>query len=307
MDCTLATADLGLVVTTTGGSVWRFFAKRDGREVPLFREPRGGARRDARDAGCFPLVPFGNRVRGNRFSFDGSTYTLAPNVPWDLHVLHGDGWIGEWQVLEQGERELSLGYEHRAEGTPYSYSAEQVFTLDHRTLTLSLSVLNTGDTALPFGLGWHPFFPLTRDTTLQARTRSYWDQDTSWLPTVEHPTSGDLDFAAGARLPRRWINTQFEGWDRRAAIHWPDRALALQIEADRLFDRCVLFVSDPIFEPGYAYEHFCFEPMSHSVDGHNRADGGGLRRLAPGERLAGAVRFTVADTSGSDASTAAWH
>ena len=200
MDCTLATADLGLVVTTTGGSVWRFFAKQDGREVPLFREPRGGPQRAALEAGCFPLVPFGNRVRGNRFSFDGSTHSFAPNVPWDRHVLHGDGWMGEWQVLQHGQSELRLGYEHRAEGTPYSYMAEQVFTLDQRTLTLGLSVLNTGDSALPFGLGWHPFFPLTPDTTLQAHTRSYWDEDASWLPTVEHATGGDLDFTAGAHL-----------------------------------------------------------------------------------------------------------
>ena len=307
MDCTLATADLGLVVTTTGGSVWRFFAKQDGREVPLFREPRGGPQRAALEAGCFPLVPFGNRVRGNRFSFDGSTHSFAPNVPWDRHVLHGDGWMGEWQVLQHGQSELRLGYEHRAEGTPYSYMAEQVFTLDQRTLTLGLSVLNTGDSALPFGLGWHPFFPLTPDTTLQAHTRSYWDEDASWLPTVEHDTGGDLDFTAGAHLPRRWVNTQFEGWDGRAAIRWPDRDLALHIEADPLLDRCVVFVPDPDFEPGFAYDHFCFEPMSHSVDGHNRADGGGLRRLTPGARLAGTVRFTVADLSGTDAPREALH
>lgn len=71
--------------------------------------------------------------------------------------------------------------------------------------------------------------------------------------------------------------------------------MALDVEAASLFDRCLVFVSDPAFDPGYAYEFFCFEPMSHSIDDHNKSSAGGLKRLAPGERLTGAVRFTVAD------------
>lgn len=304
MELELANADLGLVATTAGGAVWRFFAKRDGREVPLFREPPAGPGRSALQSGCFPLVPFGNRVRGNRFTFEGQAHTLAPNVPWDRHALHGDGWKGEWQLLGRGPGKLRLGYAHRrVPGTPYAYTAEQVLALAGRTLTLTLSVTNAGDAALPFGLGWHPYFPLTPATVLEARTRSYWDEDESWLPTVERPTGRDLDFADGARLPRRWTNTQFEGWDGRAAIRWPEHGVALRIDADPLFDRCLIFVSDPAFDPGYAYDFFCFEPMSHSIDDHNRADARGLRRLAPGERLSGAVRFSVADLPGSGAPT----
>lgn len=31
---------------------------------------------DPLDAGCFPLVPFSNRIRNGHFSFDGATYDL---------------------------------------------------------------------------------------------------------------------------------------------------------------------------------------------------------------------------------------
>ena len=34
--------------------------------------------------------------------------------------------------------------------------------------------------------------------------------------------------------------------------------------------------------------------MSHSLDAHNRADGGGLKRLAPGETLKGTMRMAWA-------------
>ncbi|GJE69191.1 aldose 1-epimerase [Methylorubrum podarium] len=295
MNLRLENVHLGLEVTTAGGSVWRFFAKRDSAEMPIFREPQWGPERNALTSGCFPLVPFGNRIRGNRFPFEGKTYDLTPNMPWDRHYLHGDGWTGQWDVLRHRTDQLRLGFDHQDGATPYRYRAEETFALDGRTLTLTLSVTNEGPVPMPFGLGWHPYFPMSPRTTLKARMRSFWEEDEAWLPTVERPTGGDLDFATGAPLPRRWVNTQFEGWDRKASVTWPERDMTLHIDADPLFDRCLIFVSDPAFNPGYAYDFFCFEPMSHSIDDHNKPDGGGLQRLAPGEHLCGAVRFTLAE------------
>ncbi len=293
MDVTLANDDLGLVVTTTGGSVWRFFAKRDRAEVPLFRAPPPGTEHTALKAGCFPLVPFGNRVRDNRFEVDGTPYALSPNMPWDTHYLHGDGWTSEWSVVGHDATTVRLALRHREGASPYRYDVEQAFALEGATLTMTLAVTNRGDATLPFGLGWHPYFPLTPRTTLTASSRSYWDDDEHWLPKLEHATAGDLDFRTGAPPPRRWVNAAFEGWDGRATICWPEHDAAIAIEADPLFGRSLVFVSDPAFDPGYAYEFFCFEPMSHSVDAHHAADGAGLRRLAPGERLEGSVRFTL--------------
>lgn len=296
MDVAIANEQLGLVVTTTGGSVWRFYAKRRGGDVPIFRAPPPGGMRAPLSAGCFPLVPFGNRVRGNRFTVDGKEHRLEPNTDWDQHYLHGDGWTSTWTVLEVADTAIRLGLDHGASGTPYAFACEQSFVLDGPTLTMTLSVENRGPVALPFGLGWHPYFPLTPRTVLTARTATYWDEDDQWLPTVRHPTAGDLDFSDGARPPRRWVNTLFEGWDGRASIRWPEHDLAIVLDADPLFDRSLLFVSDPAFDPGYAYDFFCFEPMSHGIDGHNAPDGAGLRRLEPGQSLTGGFRVALGPT-----------
>lgn len=296
MDLAIANEHLGLVVTTTGGSVWRFFAKREGGDVPIFRAPPPGPARTPLSAGCFPLVPFGNRVRGNRFAFEGEEHRLKPNTDWDPHYLHGDGWTSSWTVSEAGNTAIRLGLDHGTSGTPYAFACEQSFVLDGPALTMTLSVENRGPVALPFGLGWHPYFPLTPRTVLTSRSAAYWDEDDHWLPTVRHSTGGDLDFSGGAHLPRRWVNTLFEGWDGRAAIYWPEHDLAIVVEADPLFDRSLVFVSDPAFDPAYAYDFFCFEPMSHGIDGHNVPDGAGLRRLAPGESLAGSFRIALGPT-----------
>ncbi|TPM27505.1 aldose 1-epimerase [Mesorhizobium sp. B2-3-4] len=291
-DIEIANEALSLTATTTGGAVWRFLARSHGVEIPLFREPPQGGERAALKSGCFPLVPFGNRVRDNRFVFEGTERSLPPNTEWDKHYLHGDGWTAEWQIADRTSTEVALAFSHRGTGTPYAYDAEQRFSLAGSTLTTTLAVTNRGAAALPFGLGWHPYFPLTGGTTLKAAARSYWEEDASWLPTVEHPVAGDIDFASPRSLPHRWVNTVFEGWNGAADIDWPETRLSLAIDADPVFSRYLVFVSDPAFDAGYDYDFFCFEPMSHSADGHNMPAGGGLVRLAPGESLTGSVRYT---------------
>lgn len=291
-DIRLETEALVVDIAPQGGLLWRVLAKMDGREVPLLRQPPEGEERDPLHAASFPLVPFGNRVRGNRFSFEGRDHELEPNMSWDRHYLHGDGWTRHWEVVERRADlvRLRLGA-HRAPGTPYVYEAEQSIRVEGHMLETSLSLTNRGAEALPYGLGWHPYFPLTPGTLLRAAATDCWDEDSQWLPTVRKPVSGDMVFSTAAPLPRRWVNTLFEGWNGGAVIDWAESGLRLEIDADPLFGRYLIFVSDPAFDPGYTYDFFCFEPMSHSADAHHHADGGGLKRLAPGESLAGRVRM----------------
>ena len=284
---------LGLQVGTAGAAIWRFFAKDESGEVPLMRAPAGADVRFAAQSACFPLVPFGNRVRGNRFVYEGVSYGLTPNTDWDEHYLHGDGWTTEWRVAERTPSRARLVMRHDDAGTPYRYEATQTFALDGSTLALGLEVVNRGAAALPFGLGWHPYFPLTVGATLRAPASALWLEGADWLPTERAAIPADLDFAGPREPPRRWVNHGFEGWSGAGEIAWPERRARLKLAADELFGRYFLFVSDPTFDAGYNYEYFAFEPMSHSANAHNLPDGGGLRRLAPGESLVGGIRLTA--------------
>lgn len=44
-----------------------------------------------------------------------------------------------------------------------------------------------------------------------------------------------------------------------------------------------IFISDPAFDKGYAFNFFCLEPMSHAPDDHHHPEGGDLIASAPGE------------------------
>ena len=262
----------------------------------------GGTLRDATFDGVpflrpglasFPLVPFGNRVAGNEFAFNGRTYRLAANTDRDPLYLHGDGWLGEWAAGTATASHVDLAFDHPVvEGAPYGYRAVQSVGVEDGALVLRLAVENTGAEPMPFGLGHHLFLPLTAGTTLKAAASSYWTEKAGFLPDALRPRPDTLNFDTPRRLPGHWINNGFEDWDGHAEIAWPEAGVALAITADAAFGRYVVFLSDPSYEPGFAGDHFCFEPMTHAVDAHHRPDLGGLVVLAPGDRLATTLRLT---------------
>ena len=61
--------------------------------------------------------------------------------------------------------------------------------------------------------------------------------------------------------------------------------MRLRIDTAPALSRYFVFVSDTKFDPNYREDFFCFEPMSHSANGHNLADLGGLTVLAPGQGM----------------------
>lgn len=261
--------------------------------VPLLRDAPDDA--DALHASCYPLVPFGNRVRGNRFRFEGTEYRFEPNTGWDPHYLHGEGWLGKWDVIRAEARAAELVFRHEGSAaTPYRYEAKQAFGIEDGGFAMRLLVTNRGDHALPFGLGWHPYFPLTPATTFLAPAGAFWTEAEGWLPGERADIPEDLDFRIPRSLPDRWVNNGFEDWSGRAEIRWPEQKTMLALAADPLFRHAFVFVSDTAFDPSYRRDYFCFEPMSHLADGHNMDDLGGLAVLAPGETLSGSVRLRPA-------------
>jgi aldose 1-epimerase len=277
-------------LSTSGGSVLGLWWRNGGQRVALLREAAETAA--GPQSSCFPLLPFGNRVKDNRFTFEGRTITLLANTEGDRHYLHGDGWLSDWAITQQTDSTVDLAFSHAGPATPYVYDATQSFRLSQGVFSLSMTVTNRGDDALPFGLGWHPFFPMTPETTLKAPAERLWSEDEDWLPGEVGDIPEDLDFRMPRRLPRRWVNNGFENWNGVAEILWPERNTGLVLTADPLIRHAFLFVSDRSFDPTFEGDVFCFEPMSHLANGHNLQGQGDLRVLQPGESLSASLSMT---------------
>ena len=262
--------------------------------APLFRPYNGNGTGPIDPLKCasFPFVPFGNRVENNRFSYAGKAYSLEPNTDWDRHYLHGDGWLRDWTLASHSESDVTIELQYGlSEETPYAYEARQSIRVEDGALHLGLGVCNTGDLTLPFGVGHHLFFPLTKRMTLEAEARRYVTEKDEYLPDRVTEIPAELDFSEPKLLPRRWINNGFEGWNGRARINWPENGRSALIKADAVFSTYFLFHSDTTFEPDFADDYFCFEPMTHTANGHNRPDLGGLVALLPNQALETEIRI----------------
>jgi aldose 1-epimerase len=303
-DATILRAGRLTAVIDRRGAVIAEFHWRgaDGEDVPLMR-CNADYVGDPLTAGCFPLLPFCNRVRDNRFSFEGRNYGFEPNQPWDRHYLHGDGWLTDWDVSHRTPTSVLFAMQRTGDAmSPYAYAATVEAAITAVSLGITLTVENRSDRALPFGLGLHPYFPLTVETTLHAPAASFFAELAEFMPGERLPMPDDLRFDIRRTLPRRWVNNGFSGWGSQAEIAWPERSVALRIGAEAAFRDYFVFMSDTRFEPGFMGDYFCFEPMTHQANGHHAADLGGLVVLAPEQVLSSSVSFSPYELPMSDRS-----
>ncbi len=263
-----------------GGSIVRFAIEGPGGAFDPLRPPVAVQTGGSGSANaCYPLVPFSNRIANGRLMVDGREIVLKPNWPGQRHPMHGDGWAHPWTVEQVDDRSAVLAYEHDGrEGWPFRYRAHQTFRLDDNGLVVGLSIENLEARPVPAGLGLHPFFTRDADTELACKVERVWRSDAEVLPTDRIDVPPAWDFAVSRRVDGVLLDNCFDGWDGRAEIRWPRRALGLALEASEPFRHLVIYV--PKGQP-----YFCVEPVSHA--------NGAIARslLAAGDTLAGEIVF----------------
>jgi aldose 1-epimerase len=279
------------VMPSLGGGVARFDVLRGQQRIEVFRASLGGDTDDPNTLGLYVLVPWSNRISNRGFNFGGAFHPLLPNAPGEPCPIHGDGWLSPWRISSSGDRFARLEREAVGPGS-YCYGAVLDYVLDPDGMTIRLKATNLGSIALPFGLGFHPWFPRTPATQLMAPAKLVWLEDARHLPTerVAVASRPEWDFSSFRSLPAGWINNGFVGWNGHASIRWEDRGLALEIEAGPPLSNFTLY------SPSADARFFCFEPVSHAVDAHNLPPGPeahGLVILAPGATLATECSFRV--------------
>jgi aldose 1-epimerase len=226
--------------------------------------------------GSFPLLPFSGRIEGGQFEAHDETICLQPNFTDEpIHAIHGHGWQAQWQIADQAEHALSLRYDHAADDWPWPYVAHQNYRLTAEGYRHTLSIQNLGDTAMPAGLGLHPYFPRA-GAVIKTQFAACWSTDEKNLPFQRIPISGDVDWFGGGT-----IDTVFEAANGALEILWPTHRLILTPDTD--LDRCVIYA--PINEV-----YFCIEPVSHVPNAINHS---GMRWLVPGESWSAGVDFRV--------------
>jgi aldose 1-epimerase len=260
-----------------GGAVARF----DWRDEPLFRPCRGSS---IFDLGCFPLVPFSNRIAFGQFPDGDRIISLKPNFPGrdHPHALHGFGWLAAWEVAEQSAQRVLLRHRYSAGDWPWDYIAEQCFNLSEDGLVHRLSLLNQSQRPMPAGLGFHPYFPHSADTQYLGLHCAEWQTSSDGLPLLLAKSSRPVDWWHGAPIGTRVVDTVYEGRDGELGILWPDRDIALSIKPSANLPCTVVYTPE-------GEDYFCVEPVSHATDAVNRS--GAMPYLDPGQTMHATVIY----------------
>ena len=231
------------------------------------------------------LAPFSNRV-SRAFDWQGAQIELPCNLSGEPFPIHGDAFQREWIVTMQSGSHAVLELANGSFG-PLAYCARQTITLAPDRLDLSLSLTSMSDIALPFGLGFHPWFPRSRATTLQFTAGAVWQEDARHLPVTPEPTPipAHWDFKQARPLPDGWVNNGFADWTGELRIDQGPDAVSVTLRASPVLRTLILY------SPDAGTDFFCAEPVSHPVDAFNLPGMPDIHVLSPGESLSASMHL----------------
>ena len=260
------------IVPGMGAGIAFMEARLPGGPVPVLR-PWGGPGTGPFGLGCILLLPFCNRLFDGGFSFAGTFHPVSPNLPDEPAPHHGGAFQQVWEVAMAGPRHVELALSGGAIG-PWRYGARMRYAVEDGALRASLEVTNQGPD-LPFGVGFHPWFPRVPETRLQFPAAGVWLANADNRPSAHVPLGDrpDWDFSTSRPLPRELVDTAFTGWPGRARIAQPD--LTVELSVGRGLTLLHLYTPpDEVF--------FCAEPVSHAVNAMNAPGHPGMTALATG-------------------------
>ena len=288
-----------LLCPEIGGAVARF----TWRGINILRRAPDAAINEklVRQMGSYPLVPYSNRIGQGKLIVGDQIFPLRANFPPGPHAIHGFGWQREWRVAKRGVDVVELQLQHAADvDWPFACEATQTVRLNANTLQLRLTVKNTDTRAMPSGLGFHPFFPLTPETHLQADWKGMWKMDADSLPTTLVAVPPEADYSQ-LRPASGWaVDNCFTGWSRRAVLDYPTHRM--QIDASEACRQIV------VFAPNDGRNFIALEPVTNINNAFALAAKGvaetGMRMLAAGETFEISMTIGVSGRASRSSTTA---
>ncbi|MDP3619724.1 MAG: aldose 1-epimerase [Ramlibacter sp.] len=253
-------------------------------DVPVLRSAPPGKLTSARQSGCYPLVPFSNRIPHATLQWQGTLYPLIQNNAPEPHAIHGVGWQRPWTVLESDGRFVMMSYEHAAdEAWPFAFDCSQTMRVAGNAIEMTLAMTNQSAVAAPAGLGWHPYFVKRAHSRISFEASGRWEMGPDKLPTTRSASRGLSQDCATLE-----VDHCFDGWSGVAVLQ--DEVLRVRVSST--LKRVVVFTTPK-------RDIVAIEPVSHVNNAMSLVDAGadpamlGLEILQPGETLSAQMTIEV--------------
>ncbi|MBC8184400.1 aldose 1-epimerase [candidate division KSB1 bacterium] len=239
------------------------------------------------------LIPFPNRIKDGKYEFSGKKFQLPINQPDENHAIHGFIYDKKFKItnteINDNEASITLEYSYNGEieGYPFKFITEMIYTLTAEDgFNCQTLVQNLGETSMPFGDGWHPYFKFDKkvdELLLKIPTDIKTMVDERMIPTGEilpfnnfneltKINYGDLDTGFRIAGEEGFVETE---------IFDPEENLKIKIYQET-GEKKYNFLQ--IYIPA-SRESIAIEPMTCNTDAFNNKDG--LIVLEPGEVFEG--------------------
>jgi aldose 1-epimerase len=280
----LEAEDQRVVLDQVGGGIRSYSAR--GREV-IDGYPAGEPSTSGRGQ---VLIPWPNRIEDGSYEFEGRRHQLDLTEPENGNAIHGLVRWEPWTLAEREPDRVVMEHELSApQGYPFTLQVRIEYVLALDGLTVRTTPTNVGESACPYGEGFHPYFTVGTETVdsviLHVPAETVIGADERGLPLDPAPVEGtDYDF----RRPREVGATRFDhaftdlvrdvDGLARVALGGFHPGSGLEVWVDEAYGYLQLFSGDPL--PDVNRRSLAVEPMTCPANAFRTGEG--LIRLEPG-------------------------
>ena len=242
------------------------------------------------------LMPWPNRIRGGRYTFDGQDLQLILSDPVAGNATHGLVNWARWVVEEHRPDEVVLHCDVVPQkGWPFELRARVSYRVDiEHGLVVTLAARNTGARAVPFGAGSHPYLSVgsaeVDDVEIRVPGRRRLVTDAASIPVRADDVAGtEFDLRRLRPLGALRLDTAFVGLEpdpddaTRGSVRVRTDAVDTTLWWDHPTFTAVQVFTVPELEPGRAA--IAVEPMTCPANAFNTGDD--VIRLEPGAQWSG--------------------
>ncbi len=243
------------------------------------------------------LAPWPNRLGDGRYRWRGVDAQAALDEPALGNAIHGlVRWL-PWRLEANAQNVVALRCTIRpTPGYPWSLELRCEYRLRRDGLVVTTRAACAGESAAPFGIGFHPYLTAgtervdTASLLLPAGRRLVLDARS--LPTgeIRDVAGTELDFTAGRIVGPTQLDTPFTDLRRgtdgiaRAGLEDPVTGRGVELWVDDRFRYLMCFTGDTL-EAEHRRRAVAIEPMTCPPDAFR--SGKDLIELEPGESWEG--------------------
>jgi aldose 1-epimerase len=276
--------DQRAVLDEVGGGIRSYTAR--GREV-LDGYPAGQPSPSGRGQ---VLIPWPNRLEDGSYEFDGQRHQLELNEPENGNAIHGLVRWEPWTVAEREPHRVVMTHALSSQpGYPFTLELRIEYALAMDGLNVHTTATNVGESACPYGSGFHPYLTVGTETVdsviLHLPAGTVVDADERGLPLAAAPVEGtEYDFRRPRPIGSTRLDHAFTDLVReedgiaRVALGGLLPGSGLDLWVDEAYGYLQVFSGDPL--PDVNRRSLAVEPMTCPANAFRTREG--LIRLEPG-------------------------